>query len=89
MKQHRGFFSEVRFFPHADIVESSAGPVMNVVELTFDRDDGYDDRLQYTTDPLQPVWIDTDLVLHSTGGAITAQDPAGSSPNKVYRIVAD
>ena len=81
--------SEVRFVASADTVPSWPGPAPNVVALRFAGYDGYDYGLEVTTDPRQPTWSRAGILLHSTGGTVTARNPAGSSPNKSYRVVVE
>jgi hypothetical protein len=80
--------SEVRFFPPRTSAQFTPTLVTDMVELTFDGDAG-SYRLEYTTDPAQPIWTAAGPVLQSAGGTITTHDATGASPLKIYRLVVE
>ena len=48
----------------------------------FNGEDGYDYRLEYITDPFQQVWINANILLHSTGGRHDGAGPRRVDPEQ-------
>ena len=69
------------------ILSANTVQVDDAIAASFTSEAGESYRLEYATDPVNPVWTGTDYILAGTGADLTAYDPDGASASRIYRVV--
>ena len=71
-----------------DAVAATEVDLDDVPVFTFSGEAGEVYRLQGATDPAGGAWTDLPYLIEGTGSDMTAYDPAGPGPHRIYRVVA-